>query len=87
MFVRKFVVIQNIRKGLPFRTIGRSCFILHQLNLPDTVWQIELVVLCERKAGAEVDLRPGVVYMGLFACGGLPAASVFRAFDQLAVPV
>ena len=40
-----------------------------------------------RKAGSEFDLRPGVVYMGLFACGGLPAASVFRAFDQLAVPV
>jgi hypothetical protein len=41
----------------------------------------------ERKAGSEFNLRPGVVFMGLFVCAWLPMVCVFRAFNQLAIPV
>ena len=41
----------------------------------------------ERKTRSEFDLRPGEVFMGLFACGWLPVACIFRVFDQLSVSV
>ena len=41
----------------------------------------------ERKAGSEFELRPGMTFMRLFACGWLPVAGAFRVFDQLSVSV
>ena len=50
---------------------------------PLPFWRFSLYI----KAESEPKLRPGMVFMRLFACGWLPTACVFRVFDQLAIPV
>lgn len=50
-------------------------------------WRGYLPVGQYKDAGSEFDLRPGEVFMGLFACGWLPVAGVFCVFNQLSVSV